>query len=391
MLEYIFWTLIVIILYTYLGYPVLIWVLSKFSGNDKSKKQNNKDFHLPNITMVIAAYNEMAHVVEKMENTFQLEYPKKKLKIIWITDGSDDGSPAYIQSNYPDIEVYHQEKREGKTAAINRVMSFVKSEIVVFTDANTMLNKEALSKIAIHFQSKEVGCVAGEKRVKSKYKNNAGMGEGAYWKYESFLKKAESDFYSTLGAVGELYAIRKELFESMDNDIILDDFINSINIMLKGYKVVYEPKAFGSEAPSMNISEEFKRKTRIASGGFQVFAKLPMLFNIFSHTKLSFEFLSHKFLRWAVVPFSLVLVLILNAILAYVNIEEKIYMYAIALQSIFYLFALIGQALEKLNKKISIFSIPNYFVIMNWAQIIGFVRYINGKQSAVWDKVKRGQ
>ena len=193
------------------------------------------DCMLPELTLFITAYNEEDVVDDKMRNSLSLDYPADKLHILWITDGSNDRTNERL-SHWPQATVLYQPQREGKTAALNRGIRFVTTPLVVFTDANTHLNREALREIVRAFANPKVGCVAGEKRIALQDKANAASGgEGLYWKYESALKQLDSRLYSAVGAAGELFAIRRELYEEMPADTLLDDFILSLRIVMRGY------------------------------------------------------------------------------------------------------------------------------------------------------------
>lgn len=389
--ELSFLLLIALIFYSYFGYALLLFVMVQFKRWFYPEKNNNNLKEYPIITLVIPAYNEREYIDSKMQNTSGLNYPKDKLNIVWITDGSNDGSAEYLNKKYVEIysdwniKVYHQPERRGKSAAINRVMNFVNTDIVVFCDANTFLNKDSLINIVRHFEDERVGCVAGEKRV---LKDNtlAGDGESLYWRYESLVKKLNSDFYTCIGAVGELIAFRKSLFVTLPEDTILDDFVISMQIAHKGYKVVYEPQAYADEYPSVNEKEEMKRKIRIAAGAFQCLFRYPQWMNVFQHPVLSFQYISHKVSRWLIVPFSLPVIFILNVILFFQHPENIYYFIFLFLQLFFYFIVLI-QYFASLSSVI--FRIPYYVLMMNMAMYKGFWNYVTKKQSAVWEKVKR--
>lgn len=389
--ELSFLLLIALIFYSYFGYALLLFVMVQFKRWFYPEKNNNNLKEYPIITLVIPAYNEREYIDSKMQNTSGLNYPKDKLNIVWITDGSNDGSAEYLNKKYVEIysdwniKVYHQPERRGKSAAINRVMNFVNTDIVVFCDANTFLNKDSLVNIVRHFEDERVGCVAGEKRV---LKDNtlAGDGESLYWRYESLVKKLNSDFYTCIGAVGELIAFRKSLFVTLPEDTILDDFVISMQIAHKGYKVVYEPQAYADEYPSVNEKEEMKRKIRIAAGAFQCLFRYPQWMNVFQHPVLSFQYISHKVSRWLIVPFSLPVIFILNVILFFQHPENIYYFIFLFLQLFFYFIVLI-QYFASLSSVI--FRIPYYVLMMNMAMYKGFWNYVTKKQSAVWEKVKR--
>ena len=240
-----------------------------------------------------------------------------KLHLMWVTDGSNDGTNERLK-RYPSVKVLFDPQRKGKTAALNRAIEYVNTPIVVFTDANTMINDRAILEIAKEFQNQEVGCVAGEKRVVAKQKDGAAAGgEGLYWKYESSLKRLDSRLYSAMGAAGELFAIRTDLFEKMDNDTLLDDFILSMRIVQRGYKIAYCADAYAEETGSASMREEEKRKVRIAAGGLQSIARLKSLLNVRKYGVVSFQYISHRVLRWSITPLALFALLPINVLLMY--------------------------------------------------------------------------
>ncbi|MCG8700479.1 MAG: glycosyltransferase family 2 protein, partial [Bacteroidales bacterium] len=231
-----FWILLFIIFYAYVGYTLVLLFLRIFITN---KKRDINDELLPEVTLLIAAYNEKDFVHQKVSNTYELDYPKDKINVMWITDGSNDDTPNILKQ-YEDIVVLHEDERKGKTAAINRAMKHITTPITVFSDANTLLNKDAIKEIVSPFEDNKTGCVAGEKRIINKKHDSAtGSGEGTYWQYESLIKTSESIVGSTMGAVGELFALRTELFVPVPDNSIIDDFVISLTIALKGYKIGY--------------------------------------------------------------------------------------------------------------------------------------------------------
>ena len=228
--ETVFWISLLVIFYTYIGYGMLLYVLVRLKEcfRQTPPPPLPADCMLPELTLFITAYNEEDAVDDKMRNSLSLDYPADKLHILWITDGSNDRTNERL-SHWPQATVLYQPQREGKTAALNRGIRFVTTPLVVFTDANTHLNREALREIVRAFANPKVGCVAGEKRIAVQDKDNAASGgEGLYWKYESALKKLDSRLYSAVGAAGELFAIRRELYEEMSADTLLDDFTLSL-------------------------------------------------------------------------------------------------------------------------------------------------------------------
>ncbi|MBC7387954.1 MAG: glycosyltransferase family 2 protein [Opitutaceae bacterium] len=373
--------------YAYLGYGIVIYILDKLKKAlfPKSRYTYDDSF-TPNVTLLIAAYNEADFIEQKLQNCFQLIYPKDKLEIFFVTDGSDDATPDII-SRYPNVKLFHEPGRAGKINAVNRIMPFVKTPVVIFCDANTLLNPDALSKMARHFSNPKVGCVAGEKKVLTKEKDSAAAGEGIYWKYESFLKKLDSSFNTVVGAAGELFAMRTELFHATEKNAIIEDFVISLRIAGNGYKVVYEPEAYAMESSSANVQEELKRKIRICAGGIQSIVWLAYLLNPFKYGWLTFQYISHRVLRWSLVPLFMLFLIPLNIILA----KEYGGIYAVILlgQLIFYSAALIGWFLEHRSIKVKALFVPYYFFIMNYAVFLGFKRYIKGQQSVLWERAKR--
>jgi len=388
-----FWSLIFIVFYAYIGYGILLYILVKIKRIfGKSPKINILSNYEPDVTLFIAAYNEKNFVAEKIKNSRELEYPANKLHMVWITDGSDDGTPETL-FNYEGIEVHHQPQRSGKIGAMNRGMQFVKTPIVVFCDANTLLGRESVRRIVKLFSDPKVGCVSGEKRIFSKEKDGAaGSGEGLYWKYESTLKKWDAELYSVVGAAGELFAIRTELYQEVERDTLLDDFIISLRVAQKGFTIQYDPEAYAIETASANVKEELKRKVRISAGGIQSVIRLRSLLNIFKYGMLSFQYISHRVLRWTLAPLALLLLLPLGLVLA-INegfIDFGFYSTLFWLQILFYLSALLGWYLENKSIKVKILFVPYYFFIMNLSVFLGFNRYLKGSQSVNWERAKRG-
>ena len=237
-------------------------------------------------------------VDEKMRNCLGLDYPADKLHIVWTTDGSNDSTNQRLE-NWPQATVHFQPLRQGKTAAMTRGMMLVDTPLVVFTDAYTMLNREAIREIVRAFEDPKVGCVAGEKRIAVQEKDGAAAGgEGIYWKYESTLKALDARLYSAVGAAGELFAVRRELFTVMEPDTLLDDFILSLRIAMQGYKIAYCTQAYAIESGSADMREEQKRKVRIAAGGLQSIWRLRELLNPFRYGVLTFQYVSHRVPGW---------------------------------------------------------------------------------------------
>ena len=392
-LEILFWISLFIIFYSYLGYGILLFVIIKIRrllGLAKKSALNNN--YEPEVTLFVAAYNEKDYVDEKIRNSFSLNYPREKVKHVWVTDGSNDGTPDLLRK-YEGVEVYHLDERGGKIGAMNRGMQFVKTPIVIFSDGNTNLGVDSIREIVNLFANPKVGCVSGEKRIYSKDEDAAaGAGEGLYWKYESTLKKWDAELYSVVGAAGELFAIRTELWQEVEKDTLLDDFIISLRVAMTGYTIQYNPEAYAIETASANVKEELKRKIRISAGGIQSVVRLRSLLNVFKYGTLSFQYISHRVLRWTLTPLLLLLIIPANLFLA-INADfqlSNIYTLLFYGQILFYVAALTGWFLENRKIKVKVLFVPYYFFIMNLSVFLGFRRYLKGNQSVKWERAKRG-
>lgn len=391
-LKILFYVSILLIVYTYIGYGVVLWLMVKIKKLFFRKNTEDKTLpEYPDVTLLIAAYNEEAVVAEKMRNNRDLQYDEGKLHIVWVTDGSTDRTNEMLAA-YNDVKVLFSPARRGKTAALNRAIDYINTPIVVFTDANTMLNSEAIKKIAECFmRNPRVGCVAGEKRIEVKTKDDAASGgEGLYWRYESALKKMDSQLCTAVGAAGELFAIRRNLFVKMENDTLLDDFIMSMRIAQQGFKIEYCDEAYAIERGSANMAEEEKRKVRIAAGGLQSIWRLRDLFNIFKYGMMSFQYVSHRVLRWSITPVMLFLLIPINAFLLALEPDNIVYWTVMIGQILFYILGMWGYALSKKAIKNKYLYIPYYFLFMNVNVIKGFL-YLSKRSgnSGAWEKAKR--
>jgi cellulose synthase/poly-beta-1,6-N-acetylglucosamine synthase-like glycosyltransferase len=386
MASILFWILLFLILYSYLGYTLLLVFISLLKKGKTSFE--GKDLFEPAVTIFIAAYNEKGIVTEKVKNLLSLDYPANKIKFLWVTDGSDDGTPELLRQ-YPEMHVLHEPSRQGKIGAINRGMNYVDTPIVIFCDANSILDKCSVKAVVEAFQDENVGCVAGEKGIIKHNEDDAvNSGEGFYWQYESHIKYLESKINTTIGAAGELFAIRSSLFEKIEPDTILDDFVISLRIVQKGYKIRYVPDARAVETGSASISEELKRKIRIAAGSIQAIPRLKPLLNPFKYGFTSIQYWSHKVIRWTIVPSALVVVFILNLWLS-INSDNSVYSILFILQAIFYSIGFIGYMFREHSTKMRFLFLPYYLIIMNYALIKGFFRFLSNTQSVNWEKAQR--
>jgi biofilm PGA synthesis N-glycosyltransferase PgaC len=386
-MEFWLWFCLILVFYTYLGYGLVLFVLVKIKGIFSKKPLYNTDYQ-PTVTLVVPAFNEESFILEKVKNSLELDYPKGKLRILFVTDGSTDKT-FQILNDAEGVEVSHEDRRAGKAAAENRAMTLIDTPIVVFCDANTYLNKDCIKNLVRHYEDPKVGAVSGEKRVMSSGVDTASAaGEGLYWKYESTLKRWDSELYTIVGAAGELISFRSELVQDLEEDTILDDFMQTMRICQQGYRVVYEPDSYAAETASDNVKEELKRKVRIAAGGWQSMRRLWTILIPIPQPLLTFQYISHRVLRWSISAFVLPLIFILNVALFS---QSDLYQYLLYAQIVFYATALVGWFLENKAIRVKILFVPYYFLMMNYAVFAGFVRWLKGSQKVTWERAKRAK
>lgn len=383
-LEFIFWSSLTGLAFIYLFYGAIIFLINRIKGS--SAPDPNGSDENPSVAVVIAAYNEEQIIERKLRNTLALNYESEKLRIYVVADGSSDRT-CDIVKRFPEVELLWTPERSGKMAAINRVMALVEEEIAVFTDANVELRSDSLRAIIRHYSDPRTGGVSGEKTVVAN-SGNAASTEGVYWKYESFLKREDARFSSLIGAAGEFFSIRTELFVPQPVDTLLDDFMISMAIIQKGYRIAYEPGAIASEPPSVSIQEEYQRKTRIGAGGLQSIARSWQILNPFRYGSISFQYAFHRMSRWILAPLFLPALFLSNfLLLGYSPLYTALFL----MQVSFHLAALMAFLLEKREVRIKILYIPFYFNFMHFCILVGWYRYLSGTQSVKWQKASRDQ
>jgi cellulose synthase/poly-beta-1,6-N-acetylglucosamine synthase-like glycosyltransferase len=390
-LKVIFWVCVAVVFYTYLGYGMLLWLIISIKRLVRGKLPPTPmptDDELPTMTLMICAYNEQDVVKEKMQNTRALDYPKDKFRVMWVTDGSNDRTNELLKE-YPEVDIVFSPERRGKTAALKHGLRELKTQYVAFTDANTMINSGAMKEIARLFMDKTVGCVSGEKRVAARKEGEmAAEGEGMYWRYESTLKKWDSELYSTMGAAGELYAIDPKLVREVPDNALLDDFMMSMYIVDEGKRIAYSPDAYAMEYGSADIHEESKRKRRIAAGGLQSIWWLRKMLNPLRQPLVAFQYISHRVLRWSVTPIAMVIMLAVNSMLVALG-AGTIYTIILALQILLYLAALAGYIMNEHGHKNKMLYTAYYFVFMNLNVFRGMAYLRTHSNSGAWEKAKR--
>lgn len=376
-MVFIFWTSLFLVIFIYLGYPFILIAISLFRKNIYKKG----DFY-PQVSILIPAYNEEKIIEQKLKNCFSLDYPCNKVEIIIILDGcTDKTKDIALNFTNKNLKIVEQKKRLGKMAALNKTAWQAQGDILIFTDANAIYKEDALKNLIRYFVNENIGGVCGRLVYKNITDKNSFEAEGIYWKYEDLIKQLESKVNSLVTANGSIYAIRKSLFSKIDEDLA-DDLSIPIKIITSGKKFIYEPDAIATERPPQKAEEEFHRRARIINQGFK--ATFRLLRDILHAGNLfAFEFLFHKFLRWFV-PIFLILILISNFFL----LQFKFYLVFSILQVLFYTFSFLGYILNKRGRRIKVFYLPFYFCLLNLAALCGFVKFLSKAQTKIWDKAE---
>ena len=375
MAKFFFWLTLIILFCIYLGYPLLISILAVFF---RESHKIDEDY-LPEVTLLVPAYNEADVIADKIANIFNLDYPKGKFNAVILVDQSTDRTEEIVRSLVKDnLSMWVQSPRQGKTAALNYFAAKAKGEIIIFSDANSMYQPDAIGKLVRHFKNQSIGLVCGDLKFITS-DTLVSLGESFYWSYEKFLKKKESALHQLLVVNGSIYAIRKKLFSSVAFDLA-DDFVLPMRISAAGYGLIYEPEAINREKVSTTARDQFQRKVRITAQGIK--ASFSMLGVIFKSSAVRImEFFMHKFLRWfAFVP--IILMFIANCFL----LDLILYRIIFLLQVIFYFFALLGYIFQRNGRYVKIFFVPFYFTLVNFACFRGFLDFLFSKNKAMWEK-----
>jgi cellulose synthase/poly-beta-1,6-N-acetylglucosamine synthase-like glycosyltransferase len=370
MLKLIFWILLFLFIYPLFIYPIIITFISLFKVKKSYIENKSRN---PLVTIIISAYNEEKVIKRKIENCMGLNY--NQIQILIGSDGSTDKTHKIINSiiaknkNVKKKIDFYIFKRIGKNDVINKLWKYVKGEFVVFSDANSMYDKEALKKLVNSFNSDEIGLVCG----KLTYKNDSSKSESLYWRYENYLKVIESRLNNLLVANGSIFAMRKKLFKKL-NSYIANDFQIPNYVNNQGYYVIYEPNAIAYENTANSFKKEFIRKIRIINRGLTGFFNINK--NYFSLR--FFELFSHKFLRWLSGLF-LLFIFLTNILL----INENLYLYLFSIQILFYFLSFVGFILKKNN--IPIINQIFYFSMIQVSTLVGLFRFIFYKRQKIWE------
>lgn len=369
---------LVVLIYTFFGYPLILWMLSVFFG----KKVNQKEYY-PSVSLIISAYNEEGCIKKKMENSLKLDYPKDKLEIIVASESTDKTNEIVNEYKEEKVVLYAYAKREGKRATLYRTVPKAKGEIIIFSDANAIYKSDAIKKIIRNFADQRIGCVSGRLRYIKSKESLIGSSESNYWEYEFFLKRMASKLFLLTGGVnGSIFAIRKALYDPIDKNRG-DDFEIACRIQINGYGVVLEPEAISYEETSKNSKQEFERKVRLASWNLK--STILLLGEALKKRKLltAFFLFSHRLLRYTT-PVWIILVFVINIFL----LDSALY-YFFFLQLVFFSLAFLGFIIERLKLKVnSLFLMPFYFCMVNYAAMIGLIKNILRKTELFWEKTR---
>lgn len=378
------------VLYTYCGYPLVLLLLTtvkqiaadiRFGLGKRNRRRSKGNSQLPKVSMVFAAHNEARVIGQKMRNCKNLDYPVDRLEILVGCDGCTDRTAALArQANVPNARILEISKRVGKPATLNLLVPLAQGDIIVLCDSNTMFQPEALVSLVRHFEEQNVGSVCGELRLVDGQKRNP---ENLYWKYETMLKFLESRLNMLVGANGGIFAIRRELFSPLPPDGIIDDFLVAMRIRAAGHRVVYDPEAVAIEELAEGVRHEFQRRIRIGAGNFHALKYTWTLLNP-AMGWVAFSYWSHKVFRW-VVPLALCIAEASAILLA----SDLKYAVVAALGAVIVGLGFARYRLDLRGGHCARFSLPYYFLSMNLALLLGFVRFLQQSQSTHWNPTPR--
>jgi cellulose synthase/poly-beta-1,6-N-acetylglucosamine synthase-like glycosyltransferase len=383
-----FWVSLGLVLYPYVLYPLVLfltysvtqaWRDLRYLGSPRNRRtETPAPSGLPGVSIIIPAYNEEKVLLAKIDNLRELDFPRERLQVIFVSDGSEDGTNQILQNltdeNYQCILLT---ERKGKANALNQAVARATNEILVFCDAGTLFELDAIKKLVRHFSDPEVGAVCGAVRYEAG--SDARQTEGAYWKYESALRMMEARLGAILNASGCIYALRRECFSPIPQSTILEDFVIPMRARRLGFSVLYDPEAVAIEFPASTVSGEFTRRVRLAVGSFRA---LGDLVRVPWRGFTPFALISHKLLRW-LVPFFAITLFISNVFL----MRSPSYRVALAAQVLFYCWAGLGFFFYQHMRRVRYGLVPYFLFAMHLAFIVGFFRCLVGADRAVWQKV----
>ncbi len=381
MIILIFYISLSILLFSYIIYPLMVILIAKLFPKTR---RVNEDLR-PMVSMIVSAYNEEKNLPEKIENFKALNYPADKIELVIGSDASTDTTNEILSKlKEKNIRAFLYQNRGGKSAVLNKLVKEAEGEIYIFSDANTIYNKDAILKLVRHFEDKNIGGVCGFLKLVNPNKNVGGMGEQFYWNFENILKKSEGTIKTVIGANGAIYALRKEFYRPLPEDkVVMDDFLIPLKAVELGYDVIYDGEALAEETTSPDLSGEYQRKIRIGAANFNALVEIKNLLKPWKGF-VSISLWSHKIFRWFA-PFLLLAMFLSNLFLAIKGSYELLFW----AQSLFYGSAIAGFILAKKNVTTKIIIYPYYFCAINLALAIGFFRFLTKSQKPAWGRVER--
>lgn len=374
-----FWATAFIIFYTYVGYSLFIMLLSRvFNNAVKSGKYE------PRVTFLITAYNEEKNIADKLRDTLAQNYPKDKLEVVVASDGSTDRTDEIVrQFSSHGVRLIRVEGRVGKTGTQNQAVKMVKGEIIIFSDATTKFDRNAVKNIARNYADPTVGAVSGRYEYYNPTGASIGIGNILFWKYENLIKSCQTRISTITGCCGCIYSVRRTLYEPLPPDII-SDLVEPLKILEKGYRIAFEPNAIAHEETTEKAAEEFYMRIRVISRGMRGMLYMKKLFNPLRYGFVSFQLISHKLLRW-LIPLFLVVIFLSNLFL----LSNPFYKIIFILQIAFYGMAFVGWVGERWNIKLKFVSVPLYFSTVNIASVISLYKTLRGYKAVTWETLRK--
>jgi len=380
--KIVFWSTLGLIVYAYVGYPVLTLLLSLVWH----RAVRRDAAHEPSVTLLIAAYNEEHDIARKLDNARSLDYPAAKFEILVASDGSTDATDTIVTEygkNHPQVRLVRVEGRVGKTETQNQAVRAATGEIVVFSDATTKYRKDAIRNLVRNYADPSVGAVSGKYLYETVAGSAMGVATILFWNYENLIKSRQTGIRTITGCCGCIYSVRKACFVELPA-VIISDLVEPLKIIEHGHRVVFEPEAIAYETTTEQVQDEFRMRVRVITRGMNGLRYMRRLFNPFKYPFVAFQLLSHKVLRW-LVPVLMVVLFIANLILAR---SGAIYTVAFVGQLVFYGSALLGLILEKMGIRMRILATPLYFCVVNLASLVGLFNLLRGERKAVWEPMR---
>lgn len=376
-----FWLAVGLIVYTYVGYSVVILILSRFVRNPIRIAPIE-----PRVTFLITAYNEEKNIAAKLEQTLTLDYPRAKLELLVASDGSTDRTDEIVRG-FADrgVRLVRVEGRVGKTETQNQAVKQATGDIIIFSDATTRYERSAIRNLVRNYADPGVGAVSGRYEYFNPTGASIGVGSVLFWKYENLIKRLQTDIKTITGCCGCIYSVRRSAYVPLPADII-SDLVEPLKVVEQGYRIVFEPDAIAFEETTEQTQEEFRMRVRVVTRGMRGLLYMKGLFNPFRHAFVTFQLLSHKVLRW-MIPLVLLVAFLANLVLAVDG--HRFYSATLALQLAFYMLALIGFLVEKRNILAKPLTVPLYFMTVNIAAVVAMYRIWKGYKAVTWETVRK--